>query len=88
MITNTFLKDPVFAANVALVCCALHVCERASCPFEDSWIPSDAGGIQLQAHVALPGAGAELQALITRDARTHSHAMCTTLSNLYSNLQA
>ena len=69
MITNNFLKDPVFAANVALVCCALHnVCERASCPFEDSWIPSDAGAIQPQAHVALPGAGAELQALITKDA--------------------
>ena len=34
------LNDPVFARQVALVCCALHnVCERHQCPFEESWLP-------------------------------------------------
>lgn len=34
------LNDPVFARQVAMVCCALHnVCERHQCPFENAWLP-------------------------------------------------
>lgn len=42
VLVNNFLRDSVFCTDVALVCCALHnVCERAACPFEDSWVPAD-----------------------------------------------
>ena len=37
------LNDPVFARQVAVLCCALHnICERHQCTFEDGWLP-DAG---------------------------------------------
>ena len=42
VLVDNFVRDPDFATDLALVCCALHnVCERVLCPFEDSWIPKD-----------------------------------------------
>ena len=36
--SHSSLKDPKFAANVALVCCGLHnICERWSCPANSTW---------------------------------------------------
>ena len=33
------ISDPSFAADIAMVCCALHnVCERWSCAFDQSWL--------------------------------------------------
>ncbi|XP_065190870.1 putative nuclease HARBI1 [Sycon ciliatum] len=43
ILTHNFIRDPSLATEVALVAAALHnVCERCSCPFEDSWIPQSA----------------------------------------------
>lgn len=34
------LNDPVFASQVAVLCCALHnICERHQCTFEEGWLP-------------------------------------------------
>jgi len=39
---NCKLNDPVFARQVAMVCCALHnICERHQCPFENGWLPDE-----------------------------------------------
>ena len=36
------LRDPVFARQVAVVCCGLHnICERHQCAFEDGWLPDE-----------------------------------------------
>ena len=40
---NNFINDPDFAADVALVTCALNnICQRAQCPFSDSWLAEEA----------------------------------------------
>ena len=42
VLMDNFINDPKFAADVALVCCALNnICIRARCPFYDSWLAED-----------------------------------------------
>lgn len=36
---DNFISDPSFASDITIVCCALHnICERWSCPFDDTWL--------------------------------------------------
>ena len=70
------LSDPIFAGQMALVCCALHnVCERHQCPFEDSWLPDPStytGGITVQQSTTVIGSTASLRNVLTR----YIHSTC------------
>ena len=40
VLKSNFIRDPEFAAEVAMLCCALHnMCTRARVEFFDSWLP-------------------------------------------------
>ena len=53
ILMNNFLNDPDFAADIALLCCAMNnVCERANCPFSNTWLANED-----EVHVATGGGG-------------------------------
>ena len=40
IVKTNFIRDPEFAAKVAMLCCSLHnLCTRGNVPFFDSWLP-------------------------------------------------
>ena len=42
ILTSNFINDPSFTADVALACCVLNnICERAKCPFSDTWLAEE-----------------------------------------------
>ena len=56
ILMNNFLHDPVFAADVAVLCCALNnVCERAKCPYTDSRLAEELSNVR-----ALPAAAEDV----------------------------
>ena len=69
---NNILNNPDFVADVALLCCAMNVCERANCPFSNTWLVDGDEG-----HVAA-GGGSNVQnqpaALVQLAFAQHVHA--------------
>ena len=49
------LRDPVFARQVAVVCCGLHnICKRHQCAFKEGWLPDEGAYVNLLLHICMP----------------------------------